>query len=243
MQQTSTETHQHYAEIRFVGRQANLQGAVVAMTSASATVQAQDAQMAHQLATAGAQGVIFIATGTALYVSQARVAGVKEGRVEMAFAQPLRKLERRETPRFSCELEVSFRAIHPDGHTGLWQEAMTTDVSVNGMRLRLAPDAQMIRSIQAIFSLPKQNMQELQSKLVSEEGKKLWETKQAMSSAYVAPKDDESELDKPIRVTARVVHSRPEPEGCFSVGMAFTQIKPYDQIRLAHLTGADNIAA
>ena len=144
-----------FAEISIEGCESKLCGSLVQMSPEGAVVRLERGDPANRAAQlpSGSPACLTIVTGSAVFTVSARVISEVAGDVAVMFSSKLCKVQRRGEKRFACELDVMYRATHPDGRTGAWQMGKTIDVSVGGLCLKVEQRTEDLKRVEVCFRL------------------------------------------------------------------------------------------
>ncbi len=212
------------AEIRLGANGGALFGTVLQLDEQGATVRLNAGTASGRPVPPGAPVVVILATGTAVYASRACVTAHTTNQMTLVFSAPMQRLERRRDPRRPCNLAVSFRPLASESCRSVWQTVATRDVSTGGLGFVVDSLARIPELIQLIFRLPDAGTE-------------------ANPGSAASPNNKRDDTNAPIKASAQVVFSRPQPDGSVLIGVNFKRIDPSDQLRLACFTGASDLLA
>jgi hypothetical protein len=202
------------ARNRFPQAAVNLYGAVMELEPTGAVIQLQGAVEDRSIFRAGAPAEVIFATRGPIYLATTRIVSEEAGILRLAISESVRKVPPRQCPRYALRIPVSFRAVHERNSFGNWQEGTSEDIGVGGMGLLIKPMRRLTPSTQLLFMLPGDD----------EQGDG--------TTRLQADKTRMGDRSRPIKATARIVHSRLQPDGGLRLGLAFSQMLQGDYLRL-----------
>lgn len=161
-----------------------------------------------------------ILTGSALYRVAARVLTEADGVLEMAFEEPMSRIQRRRDLRRPCHIVIAFRALTSD-YAGAWQEALMTDISLGGARLSIEPRVDIPKAMEINLLLPDNGA-------AGTAGARMYADDGSILPLHGL------EFTGPVRARGRVTHCSRRPEGHVEAGIQFSALLDKDKFRLAH---------
>jgi hypothetical protein len=206
------------AEVHFQSPQLTITGEVVGMSGSEVVIRLPGLLKEPCVFAPGSAAQVVVHRANTAYVSSAQLLHAQGNSMRLGIKPLAKTTERRRDKRRLCELHCRYRAVHSDGRVGAWQHGVTSNISVSGLSLRLAPGTGIPKRIALCILLPSESrITHAAARLYSDSG-----------AGFASGAGDE----RPVRATGTVMNLRPQQDGSVLAGVQFQQVAEGDVDRL-----------
>jgi c-di-GMP-binding flagellar brake protein YcgR len=210
------------AEIFLPDLHISLMGGITALSSERLTVQLLTTTTNPAVLRPGTSVVVTIEAKSCLFRVEAKLVGEQCGLLEAEFSQPAKRIQRRQWPRVPCSAHMAYRAVRPDGSFGAWCGAVTEDVGMGGLSMRVRGHAALPHHLEVLLELPAGG-----GAFTNPEGRQVVDLSSAGS----------------VKAAGKIVRVTAEADGSSRAGVRFTVLPPVTRLRIARLTEDNTEAA
>jgi hypothetical protein len=203
-----------------------LSGTVTHLQPPNVTVCLQDVPKQAESLTAGLCAAFLVLIRGQILAAKARIVSYETDQLALTLDTPPRALQRRNSKRLTCDLDVAYRVMHGNGNFGPWQGGVATDIGLMGMCLHIPVCREAPQRLELKFALEKS----------PHAGHKAMPEHLGKDEAFSALEGLFATIDQPpFHALARVCHSHATAKG-YALGLSFCQLSPAQRLRLAAFT-------